>query len=46
MADIINDSGFLRNKVLVQFKDCNDKVVSSAKGASNIKEYKEGYQMH
>jgi hypothetical protein len=44
MADIINDSGFLRNKVLVQFKDCNDKVVSSAKGASNIKEYKEGYQ--
>lgn len=44
MADIINDSGFLRNKVLVQFKDCNDKVVSSIKGASNIKEYKEGYQ--
>lgn len=44
MANIINDSGFLRNKVLVQFKDCNDKVVSSIKGASNIKEYKEGYQ--
>ncbi len=43
-ADIINDSGFLRNKVLVQFKDCNDKVISSFKGASNIKEYKEGYQ--
>lgn len=44
MADIINDSGFLRNKVLVQFKDCNDKAVSSIKGSSNIKEYKEGYQ--
>lgn len=44
MANVINDSGFLRNKVLVQFKDCNDKVVSSIKGASNIKEYKEGYQ--
>jgi hypothetical protein len=44
IADIINDSGFLRNKVLVQFKDCNDKVISSVKGASNIKEYKEGYQ--
>jgi hypothetical protein len=43
-ADVINDSGFLRNKVLVQFKDCNDKVISSLKGASNIKEYKEGYQ--
>ncbi|WP_294225055.1 hypothetical protein [uncultured Chryseobacterium sp.] len=43
-ADIINDSGFLRNKVLLQFKDCHDKVISSAKGTSNIKEYKEGYQ--
>jgi hypothetical protein len=43
-ADVINDSGFLRNKVLVQFKDCNDKIISSVKGASNIKEYKEGYQ--
>lgn len=44
MADVLNDSGFLRNKVMLQFKDCNGKVVSSAKGASNIKEYKEGYQ--
>jgi len=43
-ADVINDSGFLRNKVLLQFKDCNDKVITSVKGASNIKEYKEGYQ--
>lgn len=44
MADVLNDSGFLRNKVMLQFKDCNDKVITSAKGASNIKEYKEGYQ--
>lgn len=44
MANIINDSGFLRNKVSVQFKDCNDKVISSIKGSSSIKEYKEGYQ--
>jgi hypothetical protein len=43
-ANILNDSGFLRNKVLLQFKDCNDKVISSIKGASNIKEFKEGYQ--
>ena len=43
-GDVINDSGFLRNKVLLQFKDCNDKVITSVKGASNIKEYKEGYQ--
>lgn len=44
MANIIDDSGFLRNKVLVKFKDCNDKEILSIKGASNIKEYKEGYQ--
>lgn len=44
MGDIINDSGFLRNKVVVQFKDCNDKIISSSKGGSNIKDYKEGYQ--
>jgi len=44
MADIIDDGGFLRNKVLVKFKDCNDKEIQSIKGASSIKEYKEGYQ--
>jgi len=44
MADIVNDSGFLRNKVLIKFKDCNDKEIQSIKGASSIKEYKEGYQ--
>lgn len=44
IADVQNDSGFLRNKVLLQFKDCNNKVISSAKGASNIKDFKEGYQ--
>lgn len=44
IADVLNDSGFLRNKVMLQFKDCNDKVISSVKGASSIKEYKEGYQ--
>ncbi|MDR6158808.1 hypothetical protein QF023_002324 [Chryseobacterium sp. SLBN-27] len=44
MADVVNDSGLLRNKVLLQFKDCNDKIISSVKGASNIKEFKEGFQ--
>ncbi|KQT25674.1 hypothetical protein ASG22_02880 [Chryseobacterium sp. Leaf405] len=43
-ANILNDSGLLRNKVLLQFKDCNDKVISSIKGASSIKEFKEGFQ--
>lgn len=44
IADILNDSGILRNKVLLQFKDCNNKVVSSVKGSSNIKDFKEGFQ--
>lgn len=43
-ADVIDDSGFLRNKVILQFKDCNSKVVLASKGASNIKDYKEGFQ--
>ncbi|MFP7657530.1 hypothetical protein [Chryseobacterium proteolyticum] len=43
-ADVIDDSGFLRNKVIVQFKDCHDKVLLTGKGASNIKDYKEGFQ--
>ncbi|WP_312076673.1 hypothetical protein [Chryseobacterium sp.] len=43
-ADVINDSGFLRNKVLLQFKDCNNKVIASQKGASSIKEFEAGFQ--
>ena len=44
MADILNDSGLLKNKILVQFKDCNDKLIATIKGSSNIKDFKEGYQ--
>ncbi|MBK1895473.1 hypothetical protein [Chryseobacterium paridis] len=43
-ADVIDDSGFLRNKVILQFKDCHDKVLLASKGVSKIKEYKEGFQ--
>ena len=43
-ADIANDSGFLRNKIVLEFKDCNDKVVASQKGSSSIKEYEAGFQ--
>ncbi|WP_390451446.1 hypothetical protein [Chryseobacterium sp. Alg-005] len=42
-ADLLNDSSLLRNKVLLQFKDCNDKVVLSSKGSSNTKEFLAGY---
>lgn len=44
IANLKNDSNFLRNKLLLEFKDCNDKVVFTTKGGSNIKEYKEGFQ--
>lgn len=42
-ADVINDSGFLRNKVILEFKDCNNKVIASQKASSSIKEFKEGF---
>lgn len=43
-ADILDDSSFLRNKVILQFKDCHDKVLQSIKAGSTIKDYKEGFQ--
>ena len=42
-ADLKDDSGFLRNKVTLEFKDCHDKVIQSIKGSSNIKDFKEGF---
>lgn len=43
-ANVVNDSNFLRNKVILEFKDCNSKVISSEKGNSSIKEYEEGFK--
>lgn len=43
-ADVINDKSFLRNKLILQFKDCNDKVILESKGSSTIKEFEEGFQ--
>ncbi len=43
-ADVLNDSGFLRNKIILEFKDCNDKIVASQKGSSVIKDYEAGFQ--
>jgi hypothetical protein len=42
-ADIINDKSLLRNKVILQFKDCNDRVLQESKGMSMIKEFEEGF---
>lgn len=43
-ADVVNDSGFLRNKIVLELKDCNSKVISSQKGSTNIKEFEEGFK--
>ncbi|PQA92592.1 hypothetical protein B0A69_14075 [Chryseobacterium shigense] len=43
-ANVLDNSSFLKNKVLIEVKDCNEKVVFSSKGSSSIKEYKEGFQ--
>lgn len=43
-ADVINDKNVFKNKVIVQFKDCNNNVILESKGGSKIKEYEEGLQ--
>lgn len=44
LADVVNDSGMLRNKVIVKFTDCNNKVIATQKGASSIKDFEAGFQ--
>lgn len=43
-AEILNTSSFFKNKIKVDFKDCNVKVVASLEGSSSIKDYLAGYQ--
>lgn len=43
-ADILVDKSMFRNKVILQFKDCNNKVIYSEKGSSTIKEFEPGFQ--
>ncbi|HCA08020.1 hypothetical protein [Chryseobacterium sp.] len=43
-ANVLNASSFLKNKVLIEVKDCNEKIIFSSKGTSNIKDFKEGFQ--
>ncbi|AZA82047.1 hypothetical protein C1637_10605 [Chryseobacterium lactis] len=42
-ADVINDKSLFTNKVILQFKDCNKKVILESKGRSDIKEFETGY---
>ena len=43
-ADLSDDSNMFRNKLILQFKDCNNKVVFNEKGSSMIKEFEPGFQ--
>jgi hypothetical protein len=43
-ADVINDKSLFKNKVIVQFKDCNNNMILESKGGSKIKEFDEGLQ--
>lgn len=42
-ANILDDSSFLKNKIKVVYKDCNEKTILEAKGASSEKDYELGY---
>lgn len=43
-AELLNDSNMFRNRVKLQFTDCQKKVISETKGNSMYKEYDLGFQ--
>ncbi|MCG2792412.1 MAG: hypothetical protein L6262_02540 [Weeksellaceae bacterium] len=43
-ADVLNDKNMFRNKLILQFKDCNNKLVAAEKGTSMIKEFEPGFR--
>lgn len=43
-ADVLNEKSLLRNKISLQFKDCNNKIIYSEKSSSTIKEFEPGFQ--
>ena len=43
-ADLLDDSSFLKNKIILKFTDCNNKVVLEQKASSSIKDFVEGYK--
>lgn len=43
-ADILDDKSMFRNRIILQFKDCSNKVVFAEKGSSTTKEFEPGYQ--
>ncbi|MFC0344970.1 hypothetical protein [Epilithonimonas hispanica] len=43
-TDVLNDKSMFRNKIILNFKDCNNQVVFTEKGSSTIKEFEPGFQ--
>lgn len=43
-AEVSDTSSFIKNKVQISFKDCNDKIIANTEGKSNIKEFEPGMQ--
>lgn len=43
-ANVLDNSNFLRNRVIIEIKDCKDKVVFTSKGFSTIKDFRQGFQ--
>ena len=43
-ADLSDDSNMFKNRVILQFKDCNNKVLLSQKANSSIKDFEPGFQ--
>lgn len=43
-AEIADTSTFLKNKLQINFKDCNGKTVASFEGKSNLKEFETGFK--
>lgn len=43
-SEVMDDKSMFRNKVIVQFKDCNNQIVLALKGVSTIKEFEPGFQ--
>ena len=41
-AEVADTSNFMKNKVQISFKDCNDKIIASYEGKSSIKEFEPG----
>ncbi len=42
-ADLLDDSSFLKNKVKIIFKDCNNKIIQELKGSTDDKDFETGY---